>query len=135
MITTERDEGRSFATTKNYKTNQTMPLNATWAHAKIELAAQCLSLSIPSSRNGSPGVSPSPTEPQALGWPEIRAGTTSSSPRPRAPGKRWQRFFLCLDDLVRVSRAGALEDRVEMIYVSPLRRSATISRESGVPAG
>src|SRR5439155_1321146 len=40
---------------------------------------------------------------------------------PTGSGKTLAAFLLCLDDLVRASRAGALETQVEMIYVSPLK--------------
>src|SRR5215467_3304413 len=62
-----------------------------------------------------------PTEPQSLGWPEIRAGRDVLISAPTGSGKTLAAFLLCLDDLVRAARAGTLEDRVEMVYVSPLK--------------
>src|ERR1700693_4478391 len=62
-----------------------------------------------------------PTEPQSLGWPEIRSGHDVLISAPTGSGKTLAAFLLCLDDLVRAARAGALGDRVEMIYVSPLK--------------
>src|SRR5690242_21961589 len=62
-----------------------------------------------------------PTEPQTLGWPEIRAGHDVLISAPTGSGKTLAAFLLCLDDLVRASRAGTLSGQVEMIYVSPLK--------------
>src|SRR5438874_10077576 len=62
-----------------------------------------------------------PTEPQALGWPEIRSGHDVLISAPTGSGKTLAAFLLCIDDLVRAARAEALPDRVEMIYVSPLK--------------
>src|SRR5438874_13465414 len=61
------------------------------------------------------------TEPQALGWPEIRAGNDVLISAPTGSGKTLAAFLLSIDDLVRAARAGELGDRVEMIYVSPLK--------------
>src|SRR2546430_29842 len=62
-----------------------------------------------------------PTEPQSLGWPEIRSGHDVLISAPTGSGKTLAAFLLCIDDLVRAARAEALPDRVEMIYVSPLK--------------
>ena len=62
-----------------------------------------------------------PTEPQTLGWPEIRAGRDVLISAPTGSGKTLAAFLLCLDDLVREAREGTLGERVEMIYVSPLK--------------
>src|SRR3981081_2357880 len=62
-----------------------------------------------------------PTEPQALGWPEIRAGHGVLSSALAGSGKTLAAFLLCIDDLVRAARAGSLGDQVEMIYISPLK--------------
>src|SRR5271169_2078853 len=62
-----------------------------------------------------------PTEPQSLGWPEIRAGHDVLISAPTGSGKTLAAFLLCLDDLVRAARAGTLSDQVQMIYVSPLK--------------
>src|SRR5882724_5192445 len=62
-----------------------------------------------------------PTEPQTLGWPEIRSGHDVLISAPTGSGKTLAAFLLCIDDLVRAARAGSLPDRVEMIYVSPLK--------------
>src|SRR6266446_1263520 len=62
-----------------------------------------------------------PTEPQSLGWPEIRAGRDVLISAPTGSGKTLAAFLLCIDDLVRAARNGSLTDQVEMIYVSPLK--------------
>src|SRR6266481_5371393 len=64
---------------------------------------------------------PQPTEPQSLGWPEIRSGHDVLISAPTGSGKTLAAFLLSIDDLVRAARAGELGDRVEMIYVSPLK--------------
>src|SRR5437588_10581558 len=62
-----------------------------------------------------------PTEPQSLGLPAIRSGHDVLISAPTGSGKTLAAFLLCIDDLVRAARAGSLDDRVEMIYVSPLK--------------
>src|SRR5258707_10334611 len=61
------------------------------------------------------------TEPQVLGWPEIRAGHDVLISAPTGSGKTLAAFLLCLDDLVRAARSGALTDQIDTIYVSPLK--------------
>jgi ATP-dependent helicase Lhr and Lhr-like helicase len=63
----------------------------------------------------------SPTEPQTLGWPEIAAGHDTLISAPTGSGKTLAAFLICLDRLVRAAREGALTDRTEVIYVSPLK--------------
>src|SRR3981081_1007125 len=89
-----------------------------------------------------------PTEPQALGWPEIRAGHGVLSSALAGSGKPLAAFLLCIDDLVRAARSGTLADQVEMIYISPLKalsndvqknletplaEIAAIAAEQGIP--
>src|SRR5258708_6012181 len=64
---------------------------------------------------------PQPTEPQALGWPQIRSGHDVLISAPTGSGKTLAAFLLSIDDLVRAARAGELSDQVDMIYVSPLK--------------
>ncbi len=61
------------------------------------------------------------TEPQALGWPEIRAGRDVLIAAPTGSGKTLAAFLICLDGLVGAARLGPLPDEVEVIYVSPLK--------------
>lgn len=63
----------------------------------------------------------SPTEPQMLGWPEIRLGRDVLISAPTGSGKTLAAFLICLDDLVRAAREGRLADRVHAVYVSPLK--------------
>ncbi|HTW66183.1 MAG TPA: DEAD/DEAH box helicase [Bryobacteraceae bacterium] len=63
----------------------------------------------------------SPTEPQILGWPEIRAGRDVLISAPTGSGKTLAAFLLCLDRLVRAARNGALPNETEVVYVSPLK--------------
>ena len=61
------------------------------------------------------------TEPQQLGWPEIRSGRDVLISAPTGSGKTLAAFLICLDELIREARAGTLEDRTRAVYVSPLK--------------
>lgn len=61
------------------------------------------------------------TEPQELGWPEIRAGHDVLISAPTGSGKTLAAFLLCLDRLVRAARCGPLPNQTEVVYVSPLK--------------
>src|ERR1022692_4081165 len=61
------------------------------------------------------------TEPQVLGWPEIRAGHDILISAPTGSGKTLAAFLLCLDRLVRAARLGQLPNQTEVVYVSPLK--------------
>ena len=62
-----------------------------------------------------------PTEPQILGWPEIRSGHDVLISAPTGSGKTLSAFLICLDSLVRAARDGALRDETTAVYVSPLK--------------
>ena len=62
-----------------------------------------------------------PTEPQILGWPLIRAGHDVLISAPTGSGKTLAAFLICLDRLVRAARAGELPNETEVVYVSPLK--------------
>src|SRR5206468_11163479 len=62
-----------------------------------------------------------PTEPQELGWPHILAGRTTLISAPTGSGKTLSAFLACIDRLVRKALAGHLEDRTEVLYISPLK--------------
>src|SRR6266852_6913625 len=62
-----------------------------------------------------------PSEPQVLGWPEIRAGRDVLISAPTGSGKTLSAFLICLDGLVRAARAGSLTDETATVYVSPLK--------------
>ncbi len=62
-----------------------------------------------------------PTEPQIQGWPAIRAGSDVLISAPTGSGKTLAAFLICLDQLVREARTGALPDETRVVYVSPLK--------------
>src|ERR1700724_2642923 len=62
-----------------------------------------------------------PTEPQEQGWPHILAGRTTLISAPTGSGKTLAAFLACIDRLVRKALAGNLNDRTEVLYVSPLK--------------
>src|ERR1700756_379222 len=62
-----------------------------------------------------------PTEPQEEGWPHILAGRTTLISAPTGSGKTLAAFLACIDRLVRKALAGELQDRTEVLYVSPLK--------------
>jgi ATP-dependent Lhr-like helicase len=62
-----------------------------------------------------------PTEPQILGWPEIRSGHDVLISAPTGSGKTLAAFLTCIDRLVRAARAGELSNETEVVYVSPLK--------------
>src|SRR6266516_7889253 len=62
-----------------------------------------------------------PTEPQEQGWPHILAGRTTLISAPTGSGKTLAAFLACIDRLVRKALAGELQDRTEVVYVSPLK--------------
>ncbi|HEV8457244.1 MAG TPA: DEAD/DEAH box helicase, partial [Methylomirabilota bacterium] len=77
-----------------------------------------------------------PTPVQALGWPAIAAGHDVLLTAPTGSGKTLAAFLYCLDALVRKACAGGLEDRTEIVYVSPLKAlSNDIRRNLEEPLG
>src|SRR3954447_20728104 len=62
-----------------------------------------------------------PTEPQEQGWPHILARRTTLISAPTGSGKTLSAFLACIDGLVRKSLNGELQDRTEVVYVSPLK--------------
>ena len=61
------------------------------------------------------------TEPQLRGWPEIQAGRDVLISAPTGSGKTLAAFLTSIDGLVRQARTGALPDRTQVLYVSPLK--------------
>jgi ATP-dependent helicase Lhr and Lhr-like helicase len=62
-----------------------------------------------------------PTEPQEQGWPHIIGGHTTLISAPTGSGKTLAAFLACIDRLVRKALAGDLQDRTEVLYISPLK--------------
>ena len=77
---------------------------------------------------------PSPTEPQARGWPLIAAGREVLITAPTGSGKTLAAFLAAIDGLLRDARAGNLRDETRVVYVSPLRAlSADIRANLEIP--
>ncbi|MEP7052868.1 MAG: DEAD/DEAH box helicase, partial [Pseudomonadota bacterium] len=64
-----------------------------------------------------------PTPPQRDGWPAIRAGKNTLIAAPTGSGKTLAAFLSALDELL--SRGAALEDRTQVLYISPLKALAS----------
>ncbi|MBX3024031.1 DEAD/DEAH box helicase [bacterium] len=62
-----------------------------------------------------------PTAVQRAGWAHIAAGRDTLLAAPTGSGKTLAAFLAALDDLARRALAGALEDRIHVVYVSPLK--------------
>jgi ATP-dependent helicase Lhr and Lhr-like helicase len=62
-----------------------------------------------------------PTPPQVEGWPAIREGHHTLIAAPTGSGKTLAAFLCAIDDLVQRSLREGLEDRVSVLYVSPLK--------------
>src|ERR1700749_4098397 len=77
-----------------------------------------------------------PTEPQEQGWPHILAGRTTLISAPTGSGKTLAAFLACIDRLVRKALAGDLQDRTEVVYVSPLKALGNdIQKNLEIPLG
>ncbi|HEV7220044.1 MAG TPA: DEAD/DEAH box helicase, partial [Terriglobales bacterium] len=76
------------------------------------------------------------TEPQEQGWPHILAERTTLISAPTGSGKTLAAFLACIDRLVRKALAGDLQDRTEVLYVSPLKALGNdIQKNLEVPLG
>ena len=62
-----------------------------------------------------------PTACQLEAWPRIRAGRDVLVSAPTGSGKTLAAFLICLDRLVAVGMDGGLDDRIDVVYVSPLK--------------
>ncbi|MBI2170292.1 MAG: DEAD/DEAH box helicase [Actinobacteria bacterium] len=71
-----------------------------------------------------------PTEPQAGGWPHIRAGSHTLIAAPTGSGKTLAGFLTAIDQLYRAHEAGpkagrpGIEGTTQVVYVSPLKALA-----------
>ena len=62
-----------------------------------------------------------PTEPQVEGWPAIREGHDVLISAPTGSGKTLAAFLFALDRLAREGNERELEEKVDILYVSPLK--------------
>ena len=62
-----------------------------------------------------------PTPVQSAAWAEINSGQRVLIAAPTGSGKTLAAFLCAINDLVQQSRQSALEDRVHVLYVSPLK--------------
>jgi ATP-dependent helicase Lhr and Lhr-like helicase len=77
-----------------------------------------------------------PTEPQEQGWPHILANHTTLISAPTGSGKTLAAFLACIDRLVRKALDGNLQDRTEVLYISPLKALGNdIQKNLEVPLG
>ncbi len=75
-----------------------------------------------------------PSEIQSLAWPEILNGRNVLLSAPTGSGKTLAAFLAVLNDLFERSLNGKLEDRTQVVYVSPLKAlSNDIHRNLQVP--
>jgi ATP-dependent helicase Lhr and Lhr-like helicase len=77
-----------------------------------------------------------PTEPQEMGWPHILAGRATLISAPTGSGKTLAAFLACIDRLVRKALAGDLQNRTEVLYISPLKALGNdIQKNLEIPLG
>jgi len=77
---------------------------------------------------------PTATDVQVRAWPVIARGDDCLIAAPTGSGKTLAAFLACLDRLVRADDAGRLEDRIEVVYVSPLKAlSNDVQKNLDVP--
>src|SRR5438067_3038576 len=77
-----------------------------------------------------------PTEPQEQGWPHIVAGRSTLISAPTGSGKTLAAFLACIDRLVRKAVSGDLQDRTEVLYISPLKALGNdIQKNLEIPLG
>ncbi len=62
-----------------------------------------------------------PTPPQVEGWPAIREGKHTLIASPTGSGKTLAAFLCAIDELVQRGLEEGLEDRVSVLYISPLK--------------
>src|SRR5947207_14947088 len=62
-----------------------------------------------------------PTAAQAEAWPAIQAGRHVLIAAPTGSGKTLAAFLAAIDALVKEGLEGRLEDRTQIVYVSPLK--------------
>ena len=71
-----------------------------------------------------------PTAVQQQAWPAIAAGGHTLVSAPTGTGKTLSAFLVFIDRLMTQSREGKLEDKLQLIYISPLKSLAGDIREN-----
>lgn len=75
-----------------------------------------------------------PTQVQVDAWPAIQSGAHTLIAAPTGSGKTLAAFLTAIDSLVRQAATGWLEDRTQVVYVSPLKAlSNDVERNLQVP--
>lgn len=62
-----------------------------------------------------------PTDVQRASWPTILSGSHTLIAAPTGSGKTLAAFLACIDSLFKQSLHGELEDKTQVLYVSPLK--------------
>src|SRR5207253_9820335 len=62
-----------------------------------------------------------PTDVQLESWPAIMSGADTLIAAPTGSGKTLAAFLACIDDLFKQALARNLEERTQVLYVSPLK--------------
>src|SRR5262245_43436790 len=62
-----------------------------------------------------------PTEVQQAAWPAIQSGKDALIAAPTGSGKTFAAFLSCIDRLFKQALARELDDRTQVLYVSPLK--------------
>src|SRR5579872_6741572 len=74
------------------------------------------------------------TEPQQMGWPEIRAGHDVLVSAPTGSGKTLAAFLTAIDSLIVQARESELPNQTQILYVSPLKAlSNDVHRNLDIP--
>src|SRR5262245_45827157 len=63
----------------------------------------------------------SPTDVQTRSWPAIASGEDVLIAAPTGSGKTLAAFLICIDSLLKQAVVLSLEDRTQVLYVSPLK--------------
>ena len=62
-----------------------------------------------------------PTDVQVQAWPAIQSGSDALIAAPTGSGKTFAAFLSCIDQLFKQALARELNDRTQVLYVSPLK--------------
>ena len=75
-----------------------------------------------------------PTEPQLQGWPSIKKNNVTLIAAPTGSGKTLAAFLCCINDLIVKATTNELEERTEVLYISPLKALGNdIKKNLGTP--